>query len=66
MEVLETLYETSASALELEAADEDSKRGDRFIDFHDKVKESSHGDKRLYKCCHDPPERGAPKLNPPA
>ena len=47
LEALEHLYEENASHLELEA-DEDTKIGNRFINFHDRVKESAHGDKRLY------------------
>ena len=47
-EALEALYNEGAGVLEIEASEEDSKRGDRFIDFHDRVKDSSHGDKKLY------------------
>ena len=47
-EALEALYNEGAGHLELEASEEDSKRGDRFIDFHDRVKDSAHGDKKLY------------------
>ena len=47
-EALEALYNENAGVLEIEASEEDSKRGDRFIDFHDRVKDSAHGDKKLF------------------
>ena len=47
-DILEKMYDVNSGHLECEA-DEDTREGSRFLSYQDKVKESEHGDKKLYQ-----------------